>query len=420
MKGLTVKPSLDTAFTRTFLFSIVLTLIIVSIVWGVFRYLAAQPMAYYQAQSMVAKYLLVEQNFHSPTKELTFHYLLVSQPEPRNELQFYWQKVKEEIQRSLPQGIQITHNEQGEEIYLWLESVNSPGHWIGLQLSQKRSLFPYYGWSYVLAVLILSSVPSYIFARTLSLPFAKLSDAAEVIAGGGIPKIEPRYWPLEAKKLADTLNISALKLKDQTASKEEMLLGISHDLRTPLTRTRLAVDFLHKHEPPLVEGVFADIDEMNLIIDQFISFVREGKAEKIELVDVNELVRAESEKFNDIKLKLTAAFEAPISPVSLRRMLSNLISNAIRHGIPPIEIYTENDGVGWSITVVDMGKGIPEDLIEEMIKPFRTAEVTGTNGKGGLGLAIVDRIVGNQGGKLEFGHHGNKGFAVKVSFSNRA
>ena len=412
-------PRFDTTFTRTFLFSIVLALLIASVVWVVFRYFAAQPTAVYQAQSMLAKYQLVEQSFKRPIKELPFHYLVVRQPGPSKELHFYWQKVKEEIQRGLPQGTQIMHNEQDEEIYLWIGSVKSPGQWIGLQLSQNRILFPYYGWSYILTILVLSVVPSYIFALTLSKPFATLSDAAEVIAGGGIPKIEPHYWPLEAKKLADTLNISALKLKDQTASKEEMLLGISHDLRTPLTRSRLAVDFLHKHEPPLVEGVFADIDEMNLIIDQFISFVREGKAEKSEVVEINEIVRDESNKFRNVGVALTAPFDARVSPISLRRMLGNLISNAIKHGKPPIEVHTENDGVMWSVTVIDMGKGIPEDLIEEMIKPFRTAEISGSNGKGGLGLAIVDRIVGNQGGKLEFNHLGSKGFAVKVSFFNK-
>jgi len=382
----------------------------------VFRYFAAQPTAVYHAQSMVAKYQLVEHNFKRPVKKLPFHYLVERQPKPSNELQFYWKKVKEEIQRILPQGVQIAHDERGEEVYLWIESAKGTDQWVGLQLSQNRVLSPYYGWTYILTILALFIIPSYIFALTLSKPFAKLSDAAEVIAGGGIPNIEPHYWPLEAKKLADTLNISALKLKDLTASKEEMLLGISHDLRTPLTRSRLAVDFLHKHEPSLVEGVFADIDEMDLIIDQFISFVREGKSEKFEVVDINELVRSESNKFKNIGLGLTARFEARVSPVSLRRMLGNLISNSIKHGMPPIEVQTENDGVNWSITVIDMGKGVPEDLIDEMIKPFRTAEVSGSNGKGGLGLAIVDRIVANQGGQLEFEHLGSKGFAVKVSF----
>jgi len=370
---------------------------------------------------MVAKYQLVDQNIESLSTEFSFRYLVGKQPKHASEeLMFYWQEVKEEVQGNLPTGTTVIHNKQGEDIYLWIRSVKFPNQWVGLPVSQSKNIFPYYGWPYVVLILILFILPSYFFARTLSKPFAKLSDAAETIAGGGIPLVESRYWPLEAKKLANTLNISALKLKDQTASKEEMLLGISHDLRTPLTRVRLAVDFLYKHEPPLVEGVFADIDEMNVIIEQFISFVREGKAEKSEVVDINKLVRYESNKFENIELDLTAHFDAQVSSISFRRMLSNLISNAIKHGVPPIEVQTQNNSVEWSITVVDMGEGIPEDLIEEMIKPFRTADSSGIDGKGGLGLAIVDRIVGNQRGKLEFDRRGNRGFAVKVSFPHLA
>jgi len=389
--------------------------------WVVFRYVTSQSTVSYHAHSMVAKYQLVDQNIESLSTEFSFRYLVGKQPKHASEeLMFYWQEVKEEVQGNLPTGTTVIHNKQGEDIYLWIRSVKFPNQWVGLPVSQSKNIFPYYGWPYVVLILILFILPSYFFARTLSKPFAKLSDAAETIAGGGIPLVESRYWPLEAKKLANTLNISALKLKDQTASKEEMLLGISHDLRTPLTRVRLAVDFLYKHEPPLVEGVFADIDEMNVIIEQFISFVREGKAEKSEVVDINKLVRYESNKFENIELDLTAHFDAQVSSISFRRMLSNLISNAIKHGVPPIEVQTQNNSVEWSITVVDMGEGIPEDLIEEMIKPFRTADSSGIDGKGGLGLAIVDRIVGNQRGKLEFDRRGNRGFAVKVSFPHLA
>ena len=148
------------------LFSIVLTLLIASVVWVVFRYFAAQPTAVYHAQSMVAKYQLVEHNFKRPVKKLPFHYLVERQPKPSNELQFYWKKVKEEIQRILPQGVQIAHDERGEEVYLWIESAKGTDQWVGLQLSQNRVLSPYYGWTYILTILALFIIPSYIFFQS--------------------------------------------------------------------------------------------------------------------------------------------------------------------------------------------------------------------------------------------------------------
>lgn len=420
-RPLIVKHSMDTTFTRIFLFSILLTALIVMFALIVFRYVSSQSTTPYHANSMVAKYQLVEQNIASLSEEFSFRYLVGSQPKQATEdLMFYWQEVRKQIQLNLPPGTTVLHNKQGEDIYLWIRSVKFPNQWVGLPLTQSASIFPFYGWLYVALILMLFILLSYLFARTLSKPFAILSDATEMIAGGGIPQIESRYWPLEAKTLAHTLNTSALRLRDQTTSKEEMLLGISHDLRTPLTRVRLAVDFLHKYEPSLVEGVFADIDEMNLIVEQFISFAREGQTERSEVIDINTLIRDESSKFKNIELDLTAPFEAQVNSVSLRRVLSNLLSNAFKHGEPPIKIQTKNDSIKWSVTVIDMGEGIPENLIEDMVKPFRTADASGTDGKGGLGLAIVDRIVGNHKGSLEFEHRGTRGFAVKVSFPHAA
>ena len=136
-----------------------------------------------------------------------------------------------------------------------------------------------------------------------------------------------------------------------------MLLGVSHDLRTPLTRAQLGVYLLQEHEPELVRDILDDLEEMNKIIEQFIVFVRHGVAETPVNMDVTALVREIADNFKGIQLHLPETLLVPVSPVSFSRMLTNLISNAEKHGTPPIEVVVENTGSEWSVTVVDRGEG---------------------------------------------------------------
>lgn len=409
--------SLNTTFSRTFFFSIVLTLLISVLALLLFRFFAAEYTANYHAQSMVAKYQLIEAKFGRPKEEFSFEYRIEEQPIFSDKpLPFYFDKVFEEIRTFLSSESILRHSNLNDEVFVWFKSIGQEGAWIGIQLSHENKLFTYYGWAYILLVVFVSILPVYFFARTISRPISVLSEAAESIAGGGLSDIKPKLWPKEITTLAKVLSIASHKLKDQTKSKEEMLLGISHDLRTPLTRARLAVDFLEKHDPGLVSGIVEDLDEMDQIIDQFIVFAREGRPETKESVDICDLVLEVSDKFEGVHVELPAPFTACVSPLSIKRLLSNLISNAFKYGDPPIEICVDETNDKWSITVIDSGKGIPENLIDEVIKPFTTLDNAGTQGKGGLGLAIVDRIVKNHGGDLKFYKSGCHQFAVSVGF----
>ena len=98
-------------------------------------------------------------------------------------------------------------------------------------------------------------------------------------------------------------------------------------------------------------------------------------------------------------------------------MLNNLINNAVKYGEPPVTVVLEQSDTEWGISVIDQGDGIPSMLVEEVVKPFTTLDKAGGQGKSGLGLAIVDRIVKNHKGSLSFSKLNDGRFAVKVRFS---
>ena len=410
-----MKLSFDTAFTRIFIFSIILTLVVSIVAWGLFFYLAAKSTATYQAHSMIAKYQLIEFSLlQNQTLKVPFEYLVKEQPVGvPTDLPSYYQTVKQNIQRY---NLRATHIEArlDNHIYLWLKS-NELNKWIALRISPDKNVLSSYTIAFVVFTLLLVVLLSFIFARTLSRPLVSLAAVAESISTGATPNISTKFWPVEAKLLADTLSQAAIKLKRNNLAKEEMLLGISHDLRTPLSRTRLAVEFLYKHEPPLVDGIVDDIEEMNSIVEQFISYAREGKTEAFETKNVNDIVRQESSKFKGIQLALAQDFWVQIKPLAIKRLVSNLISNAIKHGVHPVNITTKKVENFWFLVVEDSGLGIPEHQIDQVTKPFITSNQPDAEGNGGLGLSIVEQIVSAHGGSLRLHNLHPAGFRVEIA-----
>lgn len=411
--------SLNTTFARTFVFSVLLSLLISVLALLLFRFFAAEYTAPYHAQSMVAKYQLIAGHDTSSDHSFMFDYLIQERPSFSDEpLPYYFRGVRNEIEQLLAQGmdsdIQLAHGFANQEVYIWFRSRSQTNKWIGVQLSHKNELFTYYGWAYVLLVFLVSIVPSYLFARSISRPIANLSDAAESFDAGGLTKVESRFWPKEIKSLSKVLLIASSRLQEQTQSKEEMLLGISHDLRTPLTRARLAIDFLERHDPKLVQGAIDDLDEMDQIIDQFITYAREGKNERTECIDICTMTKLVCDKYESVVLSLPAVLMASVSPLSFKRLLNNLLSNAVKHGTPPIEVRIQQGDDEWMLSVLDSGSGIPREEVATAIKPFMTLDEAGTSGKGGLGLAIVKRIAKNHHGTLEMFETEDQRFEVRV------
>jgi two-component system, OmpR family, osmolarity sensor histidine kinase EnvZ len=203
-----------------------------------------------------------------------------------------------------------------------------------------------------------------------------------------------------------------------------ILAGVSHDLRTPLARLRLGLEMADA-DAPLKGGMAADIDEMDRIIGQFLDFARAAGGEPAAPTDLAALARDIAARYRDAGHALTeeivAVPEVTVRPMAIRRLVTNLVDNAIRHGDGDIRLRVAPASRAAVIEVLDRGPGIPADEVERLKQPFTRLE-TARSGKGGsgLGLAIVDRIARMHGGSFDLLPREGGGLVARVTFPLRA
>jgi two-component system osmolarity sensor histidine kinase EnvZ len=196
-----------------------------------------------------------------------------------------------------------------------------------------------------------------------------------------------------------------------------MLAGISHDLRTPLTRLRLTAEIMSDKD--LAEGMILDIEDMDAILEQFIAFMRDGSDEALEPTDINCILSEVTAQFSQqTTIHFTPEANLPLLPLrrtAIKRMVGNLVNNALRYAQAPIELATRASRHEVILTVRDHGEGIEESKIPDLLQPFVRGESARTTQGSGLGLAIVARIVKLHKGTLDIRNHPDGGLEISVS-----
>jgi two-component system, OmpR family, osmolarity sensor histidine kinase EnvZ len=271
-----------------------------------------------------------------------------------------------------------------------------------------------------LSCVALALVGALLIQRRLHRPLAGVVRAARTLAAGETPPRLAEDGPAEVATLAASFNHMAASLAQAERERTLMLAGISHDLRTPLTKLRLGVEILREQsEPALVASMTRSVDEMDAIVGQFLDFARDDYAASAEPGDVQALAREIASACADHGQVLTLALE-PTPPVrlhreALRRAIVNLIENAYRHGRLPVTLRTGRL-MDWArVDVEDCGDGIPSEELEAMKQPFRRAGDARHGAPGsGLGLAIVERIARRHGGRLELSRAEGGGLRASV------
>jgi two-component system osmolarity sensor histidine kinase EnvZ len=212
-------------------------------------------------------------------------------------------------------------------------------------------------------------------------------------------------------------------LKQMDDERALLLAGVSHDLRTPLSRIRLGLEMLGRPEDEtLKNGLVQDIEDIDLSINQFLDFARGVESEAlVPASDLNEQVRVVLERYQRAGKAVSARLGA-LPPVSLRpraiqRLLVNLIENALRHGGGTgVEIVTMQSGGHVMLEVLDRGPGIPPADAERMLQPFTRLDAARGGAGTGLGLAIVDRIARSHGGVAKLLPRDGGGLCARVAF----
>jgi two-component system, OmpR family, osmolarity sensor histidine kinase EnvZ len=284
---------------------------------------------------------------------------------------------------------------------------------------ERESTTAFIVWGAV--ALALAVLATFFIVWRLNRPLAELSRAAMKLGKGEDPPPVGEAGPSEIRAVARAFNQMKDDLKKNERERATFLAGISHDLRTPLSRMRLEVEMLDgKVEPESQQGMVQDLDDMNAIIEQFIEFSRSEAAERLSPVNLSELAVACANRATRSGMQVrTVAGEVPelmLRPLAMQRLVDNLLGNAGRHAGGEIEIRTGAVDGGVFLSVLDRGPGIPAALVDHLKQPFTRRDPARSGSSGaGLGLAIANRVAILHGGTLELLPREGGGLEARLS-----
>lgn len=255
----------------------------------------------------------------------------------------------------------------------------------------------------------------------LNRPLSELARAAVKLGRGTDPPPVIETGPSEIRTLTRAFNQMKDDLRRNERDRSTFLAGVSHDLRTPLSRLRLEVEMLEgKVDDTAQHAMIEDVGEMNAIIDQFIDFMRSEAAETLAPVNLSELARSCAERAARTGVQVNCELaEVPLlmlRPLAMQRLADNLIANAARHAGGEIVIRTHREDGKATFSVMDRGPGIPAEMVERLKEPFtRRDEARSGSSGAGLGLAIANRVAAIHGGSLDLLARDGGGLEARVT-----
>jgi two-component system osmolarity sensor histidine kinase EnvZ len=289
--------------------------------------------------------------------------------------------------------------------YFWLKFLTEP----------DQSAVTFAKFLLISLLLVLAAGGSYLIVFRLTKKLRYVTEAAKAIGRGDPPGLLETKGPEEIRALCDGFNQMSRDLMKLEADRRLMLAGISHDLRTPLTRMRIALELATNDIDP---AMICDIEDMDSILRQFLDYARDGSEETPREHDLNALVQETAQRFA-VRGHLIETDLGPVPPFafrrnSIRRVLDNLVDNAVRYGQRGVRVQTRCERGSVVIRVTDEGPGVRSGDPADFIKPFAREDVARSERGAGLGLAIVDRVVRLHGGRLHLENAKRGGLSVTI------
>lgn len=261
----------------------------------------------------------------------------------------------------------------------------------------------------------LSLLTALFLVRRITVPLARAAQAASQVGAGELPEPLPETGPAELAELARRFNTMAAEVRELLDNRTTLLAGISHDLRTPMTRLQLNLEMLRDTPNPMrsdrasdrandarIDRAVADLADMNKLITGYLALARTTQAEpkvRFDLADLLEEVAADA----GLAWPGAAPCTVEASRLAVRRIVSNLIQNAQRYGGgTAVELMLVCSDTLAQVIVRDTGAGIPDDQLEKVFRPFYRLESSRSQATGGtgLGLAIVRQLAESNGWKV--------------------
>ena len=255
-----------------------------------------------------------------------------------------------------------------------------------------------------------------IFLKNQTRPLVNLAKAAEKFGKGEFIKEFRPSGAKEIRQAAYEFDRMRKRITIHLNQRSEMLSGISHDLRTPLTRLKLQLALLKQQD--IAKKMSDDIDEMERMLNEYLDFASEQKHEKTEMIDINQIIENIVKKYDDkkINLKLEEDKKINIRVNSIKRCLINLIDNGLAYG-KKVDILTKKTMQSIIIIIDDDGPGIPENEHQNVMKPFYRIDKSRSQNKSGvgLGLSIANDIIRSHGGSISLEKSPLNGLRARVS-----
>lgn len=306
---------------------------------------------------------------------------------------------------------------QTPDSQLWIRSARDPHRWIVLRTpSYRPRLLDSTLLLSMLAGLIALAVAG-LAARLLTRPLERLAAQAPALLAGTPTDAGLEGSPREVRRLADAIGDAGERLRAVGRERELMLAGISHDLRTPLARLRLALELGDAGDPGRRAAMAADLEELDRALEQCLAFVREGRDEALQSTDLATIagqLLALRLQPDDWQLDGPAELAVPVRPTLLRRALGNLMDNAERYGAPPFAVTLARTGNAIEIQVTDRGPGVSPELLPRLGQPFLRGDPARGGSGSGLGLSIAARAAQLHGGELILANRPGGGFAAAL------
>ncbi len=259
-------------------------------------------------------------------------------------------------------------------------------------------------------------------ARRLTASLRRLSAAACEVGSGDHPAALPEGGPEEVDNCVRSFNRMVSQVQELLAGRTTLLAGISHDLRTPLARLRLGLGMLSEtHDPALATQLMRDVDAMNELISRCLELGR-GFEEPQQDIDAGglllEVVEAARRAGHAVEYRAAEPWTGRLRPLALRRVVANLLDNALRYG-EGRPVTVEVDPGPGQVRILDRGPGIPEAEREAVFRPFHRLEPSRSarTGGSGLGLAIVRQLAQANGWRVSLEAREGGGTAAVLQLS---
>jgi len=423
-----------TLLWRTFLLIAALILASVAAYFQIFRVYDREPRARQIAQMVVSVVNLTRAALVSARPDLRRELLL--ELSEREGIRVY---PAEPGERLVPPPLDrpLVHlvtdeirNQLGEETRFAFERDGLRGFWVSFRIDddeywvvmsrerlERQLALQWFAWAALTLAIALAG--AFLIVFRVRRPLSALTSAAVDIGRGQVPAPLAESGPTEIQTVSRAFNQMTRDLARLEDDRALILAGVSHDLRTPLARLRLGLEMIDA-DPQLKSGMTTDIDEMDRIIGQFLDFARAAGGEPAAATDLAVLAREVAGRYRDtghaIGEEIAPVPQLELRPLAVKRLLSNLLDNAFRHGGDEVQLRVSPAGHGAVVEVLDRGPGIPPQEVERLKQPFTRLETARTGSDGsGLGLAIVDRIARMHDGTFDLLPRPGGGLIARVS-----